>query len=79
MSCGNVFHNKGADTSNDRRPYVSKTYLGLTSKCLDSDRSDLVGVYGLIKSEIYCGAMPLRALKVISKILNWIRYSTGNQ
>ena len=79
MSFGKAFHNVGAAILKALSPYVLELDKGTRSRLDEEDLSDLVGLYLSMMSEMYLGASPCRALKVINKILKSIRCSIGSQ
>ena len=70
---GRLFHSLGAATVKERSPKVTLLFtFGCSSRCLllDDLRLYLEIVFSSESSEIYCGASPLSALNVKSKVLN---------
>ena len=53
--------------------------LGGRRRFFDDERRERTGLYGQMRSFMYAGAKSCRALKVSSRILYSIRYSTGSQ
>lgn len=59
---GRAFHNCGDVLTKDLSPYVTVRVEGTRSCDLSCDRSDRVGWYGSIRSRMYAGDAPCRAL-----------------
>ena len=69
----------GAATENARSPKEVEDVLGVSSKHLSDERRVRGGIYGVRSSEIYEGAMLLRAFQVRRAVLYCILSRMGNQ
>ena len=78
-STGRLFHSVGALTAKALSPLVTRFDLGRSSSAISDDLRHLTGSWGSNKSDKYCGARPLRALKVSNKTLKSILKVTGSQ
>ena len=76
---GNAFHSLGATAWNERSPLVLKCVWGATKNLWPVNLRLHEDVRSCIRSEMYGGAWPCRALKVRTKILKCILNFTGNQ
>ncbi len=78
-SSGRAFHNLGAKVWKARSPLVLSLVRGTTSGPRLADLSVLLGACAWSRSDRYSGAWPQRALKVVTRTLNWILKLTGSQ
>ena len=75
-----LFHNIGPARpalAKDLSPHVFFFDAGLTNmRCDLLERRDLVGLYGVSKSDKYLGAIPCTHLNTRHNILNWTLINT---
>ena len=78
-SFGKLFHRIAAPVSIRRLPYRTDLYLFGVIDVVLADLKGRFGWYQFSKSDMYLGASFLRDLYVNTNILNWQRFTTGNQ
>ena len=76
---GRLFHRVGAAATNALSPRVLVFITGWCSLFVSVCLVSRSVTCSFSSSDRYCGASPWRTLKVRSRILYWIRCSTGSQ
>ena len=79
ISSGKLFQTHGAVNVKALSPYVFNFVEGTTASLEFDDLSFLIGSYSFVKSEIYRGLVPFKALKQIVAILYSILALIGSQ